>query len=167
MDGRRQILNSMSSSGSHETRRWRGQSRANPSPKPKFPVRWENTGYSLIFGSISPNLSSESQSLSGTYSSNSLWDRTGNYFRPIRELNQRIREVSDRIRERASGSRFETIRAKGAGSRRRPLRSFEGARALRRPALFCSRQRRVPQPRGQPRLSPQWSKGFVGRNVSH
>ena len=47
---------------SHETHRWRGQSRANPSPKPKFPVRWENTGYSLIFGSISPNLSSKSQS---------------------------------------------------------------------------------------------------------
>jgi len=33
-----------------------------PVSEPKFPVRWENTGYSLIFGSISPNLSSKSQS---------------------------------------------------------------------------------------------------------
>src|SRR5712671_880829 len=32
-----------------------------PVSERKFPVRWENTGYSLIFGPIFPNLPSKSQ----------------------------------------------------------------------------------------------------------
>ena len=143
-----------------QTRRWRGQSRANPSPKPKFPVRWENTGYSLIFGSISPNLSSESQFLSELIVQIPCGTEQGIIF----DLSGNLISVSGKF-PTGSGKGplarvLKTIRAKGAGSRRRPLRSFEGARALRCPALFCSRQRRVPQPRGQPRLFTAVVKGF-------
>jgi hypothetical protein len=57
-----------------------------PSPEPAFPVRWENTGYLLIFGSISPNLSWKSQSRSRTYRQIPCGTEQGIIFGPIRGI---------------------------------------------------------------------------------
>jgi hypothetical protein len=66
-------------SGSHQTRRWRKQSRANPSLNgANFPASWENTGNSSDSGLGDANLPAKRLKGSMAYKQNSLRHGTGN-----------------------------------------------------------------------------------------
>jgi hypothetical protein len=100
--------------GSHKTLRWRGQSRANPSLKPKFPASRENAGNFIDSGLRGVSMVAKTRRQISNLRVNSLRIGTGNFLRPCRELNQAIREISALIRETAMTAK----RLTGSGTRR-------------------------------------------------
>jgi hypothetical protein len=110
----RMSLESRVKSGSHWTLRWRGQSRANPSLKPKFPASRENAGNFIDSGLRGVSMVAKTRRQISNLRVNSLRIGTGNFLRPCRELNQAIREISALIRETAMTAK----RLTGSGTRR-------------------------------------------------
>jgi hypothetical protein len=100
--------------GSLLTPCWRGQSRANPSLKPKFPASRENAGNFIDSGLRGVSMVAKTRRQISNLRVNSLRIGTGNFLRPCRELNQAIREISALIRETAMTAK----RLTGSGTRR-------------------------------------------------
>jgi hypothetical protein len=100
--------------GGSQTHPWRGQSRANPSLKPKFPASRENAGNFIDSGLRGVSMVAKTRRQISNLRVNSLRIGTGNFLRPCRELNQAIREISALIRETAMTAK----RLTGSGTRR-------------------------------------------------
>jgi hypothetical protein len=91
---------------SHVTRRWRRQSRANPSLEPKFPASRENTGNFIHFGLGAHQRQAKRGAEPGTYRPIPYASEQGIFCAPCRELKRAIREISTVIRESRSRPLF-------------------------------------------------------------